>query len=493
MSSSYLTAKTAHDPMEARVFVDSLSKLSSLSSGIYGQFIEHLGKCIYGGIWVGPNSKTANVKGFRLDVLEAVKGIKPPLVRWPGGNFASSYHWEEGIGPRERRPRVFDPAWGAEEPNEFGTCEYIEWVRMVGAEPFIVVNAGNGTPEEAARWVEFCNSRGNTRYARLRRELGYPEPFSVKLWGVGNELYGRWQVGFCVDGEECARRTVEFVNQMKRADPSIKVVAVGCDYDPEWNVDMVKGAGEYIDYLSIHRYVFTSHQKRYEDLVAWPIAIEEDLLAIYRTVQMARARYHVKREIKLAFDEWNVWYPEAQPPLFTQVTRVKDAVFTGLVLNALQRLSGIVPIACFAQTVNVLPLILAEDDGRIALTPQYLAFKLYAEVQKGDVVRATAFSPSYHSGELDRVIPYVDASAVLAGGSLHLYLVNRHPDESARVEVFIRGFTPSTARHRWVAGSSVEDANTLDDPNRVKIEEAEYPFKGIVELPPHSVNAVTLS
>jgi alpha-L-arabinofuranosidase len=138
-------------------------------------------------------------------------------------------------------------------------------------------------------------------------------------------------------------------------------------------------------------------------------------------------------------------------------------------------------------------LILAEDDGRIALTPQYLAFKLYAEVQKGDVVRATAFSLSYHSGELDRVIPYVDASAVLAGGSLHLYLVNRHPDESARVEVFIRGFTPSTARHRWVAGSSVEDANTLDDPNRVKIEEAEYPFKGIVELPPHSVNAVTLS
>jgi alpha-N-arabinofuranosidase len=270
-------------------------------------------------------------------------------------------------------------------------------------------------------------------------------------------------------------------------------VAVGCDYDPEWNVDMVKGAGEYIDYLSIHRYVFTSHEKRYEDLVAWPIAIEEDLLAIYRTVQMARARYHVKREIKLAFDEWNVWYPEAQPPLLTQVTRVKDAVFTGLVLNALQRLSGIVPIACFAQTVNVLPLILAEDDGRIALTPQYLAFKLYAEVQKGDVVRATAFSPSYHSGELDRVIPYVDASTVLAGGSLHLYLVNRHPDESARVEVFIRGFTPSTARHRWVAGSSVEDANTLDDPNRVKIEEAEYPFKGIVELPPHSVNAVTLS
>lgn len=478
---------------EARVFVDAASKLWSLSRNIYGHFIEHLGKCIYGGIWVGARSRIPNINGFRLDVLEAVKGLKPPLVRWPGGNFASSYHWEDGIGPREKRPRVFDMAWGAEDPNEFGTCEYIEWTRMVGAEPFIVVNAGNGTPEEAARWVEFCNSRGHTRYANLRRELGYPDPFNVKLWGVGNELYGRWQVGFCVDGEECARRTVEFVNQMKRVDPEIKIVAVGCDYDPEWNIEMVEGAGEYIDYLSVHRYVFTGHQKKYEDLVAWPIAIEEDLLAIYRTVQMARAKYRVKREIKLAFDEWNVWYPEAQPPLLTQVTRVKDAVFTALVLNALQRLSGMVPIACFAQTVNVLPLILADDEGRMVLTPQYLAFALYSNVQEGDVVRTAVFSPSYRSSELDRAVLYIDASAVLAGSALHLYLVNRHPEERVRVEVFTRGFSPSTVHHRWVAGESVEDANTFEEPNRVRIESAEYPFKGAVELLPHSVNAITLS
>lgn len=479
--------------MEAEIFVDAGSRIAPLSRRIYGQFVEHLGRCIYGGIWVGDDSRIPNVKGFRLDVLNAVKGIKPPLVRWPGGNFASAYHWEDGIGPREQRPRRFELAWEAEEPNEFGTCEFIDWVRMVGADPFIVVNAGNGTPEEAAHWVEFCNSTRNTHYANLRRQLGYPEPFGVRLWGVGNELYGEWQVGFCADGEECARRTVEFVNEMKRVDRSVEIVAVGCDYDPQWNVDMVRVAGNYIDYLSVHRYIFVEHQgRRYEELVAWPIEIEEWLKAVYHTVQAARRRYSVKRDIKLAFDEWNVWYPEAKPPLLSQNTSVGDAVFTGLVLNALQRLCKIVPIACFAQTVNVLPLILTDDEGRIVLTPQYLVFKLYASPQEGDVVRVSSFSPAYTSSEVGMEIPFVDASAVRSSDELYLFIVNRHPEEGVRARVYVRGFEPIAAHHRWVAGSSVDDRNTFEDPSRVTVEEASYAFKGLVDLPPHSVNALVL-
>lgn len=443
---------------------------------------------------MGPDSTIPNVRGFRLDVLNAIREIRPPMVRWPGGNFASAYHWEDGIGPRGRRPRRFDLTWEAEEPNEFGTCEFIEWVRMVDAEPFIVVNAGNGTPEEAARWVEFCNSTRNTHYANLRRQLGYSEPFNVKMWGVGNELYGSWQVGFCRDGEECAQRTIEFVNEMKRVDRSIEIVAVGCDYDPQWNIDMVRIAGNYIDYLSVHRYIFTEHQGRsYEELVAWPVEIEEWLKATYHTVQMARRRYGVRKDIKLAFDEWNVWYPEAKPPLLSQNTAVRDAVFTAIVLNALQRLSRIVPIACFAQTVNVLPLILTDDEGRIVLTPQYLVFKLYASVREGEVVRTVCLSPSYASREIGCEVQYLDASAVLADGSLHLFVVNRHPEEKVQVRVSIRGFVPATVRHRWVSGGSVEDRNTFEQPSRVAVNETIYAFKGIVELPPHSVNAVTLS
>ncbi|MEM4874583.1 MAG: alpha-L-arabinofuranosidase C-terminal domain-containing protein [Thermofilaceae archaeon] len=480
--------------MEAEILIDATSRVAALNKGIYGQFIEHLGRCIYGGVWVGPTSRIPNVKGFRLDVLNAVREIRPPIVRWPGGNFASSYHWEDGIGPRERRPRRFELAWEAEEPNEFGTCEFIEWARMVGAEPFIVVNAGNGTPEEAARWVEFCNSTRNTHYANLRRQLGYSEPFKVKLWGVGNELYGSWQVGFCEDGEECARRTIEFVNEMKRVDRTIEIVAVGCDYDPQWNIDMVRVAGNYFDYLSVHRYIFTEHQGRsYEELVAWPVEIEEWLKATYHTVQAAKRRYGIRKDIKLAFDEWNVWYPEARPPLLSQNTAVRDAIFTALVLNALQRLSRIVPIACFAQTVNVLPLILTDDEGRILLTPQYFIFKLYSSVQEGDVVRTVCFSPSYTSKEVGTEVQYVDASAVLSGGKLHLFVVNRHPDERVKARVFIRGFEPSAVHHRWISGASVDDRNTFEEPSRVAISETSYAFKGFVELPPHSVNVLTLS
>ncbi|MCS7104101.1 MAG: hypothetical protein NZ954_00860 [Thermofilaceae archaeon] len=480
--------------MQAKVFVDAESKIARLDDRIYGQFIEHLGRCIYGGIWVGENSKIPNLKGFRLDVLNAVRELKPPIVRWPGGNFASAYHWEDGIGPRESRPRKFELAWEAEESNEFGTCEFIEWTRLVYTEPFIVVNAGNGTPEEAAHWVEFCNSTRNTRYAEWRRRLGYREPFNVKLWGVGNELWGRFQVGFCRDGEECAWRTAEFVNEMMRVDPTIKIVAVGCDYDLEWNIDMVKIAGNYFDYLSVHTYVFADRQGRtYEDLAAWPTALEENLRTIYRLVEVTKRRYGVKKDIKLAFDEWNVWYPEAKPPLLSQITKVKDAIFTALVLNSLQRLNRIVPLACFAQTVNVLPLILTDDEGRMLLTPQYLVFKLYAEAREGDVVRTLAFSPSYHSDELDSEVPYIDSSAVFTNGRLYLFLVNKHPEEKVETEIFIRGFEPSSLNHKWISGESIEDMNTFDEPNRVKLGERDQSFKRLIELPPHSVNLLTLS
>jgi alpha-N-arabinofuranosidase len=204
--------------------------------------------------------------------------------------------------------------------------------------------------------------------------------------GIGNELQGRWQVGFCRDAEECAWRTVQFADHMKRVDPSIKLVAVGVDYDSELNIDMIRIAGEYIDYLSIHTYIFIDRQgKTYEDLVARPIAIEENLKHIYITIEQTRRRYRVKKEIKITFDEWNVWYPEARPPYLEQITSMKDTIFTALVLNALQRLSNIVPIATFTQTVNVLPLILTKEDKTL-LTPQYLVFKLYTEIAEGNVV-----------------------------------------------------------------------------------------------------------
>ncbi len=478
--------------MDCGVFIDATSTLGKLDRRCYGQFIEHLGKCIYGGVWVGEGSDIPNVRGFRRDVLEAVRKLKPPIVRWPGGNFSSGYHWLDGVGPRDRRPKRLDLAWGAEEPNEFGTDEFLEWCRLVGTEPFIVVNAGNGTPMEAANWVEYCNSAGNTYYASLRRSNGRPEPYGVRVWGIGNELYGRWQVGFCVDGEECARRTVEFANEMRKVDPGIELVAVGCE-DPEWNIEMVKGAGRYFNHLSVHIYI--KGVDSYRELASAPVDIERRLRAVYSLIESVRRKYEIENEIKIAFDEWNVWYPEAKPPLHEQVTSVRDAVFTGLVLNALHRLCRVVSIGGFAQTVNVLPLIIASDDGRMALTPQYLVFKMYGENTGDLVVRSIADSPTYKSQEVDEYVPFLDVSATVeeGGGTLYVHAVNRHEKEDANLKVKFRGFKPKVAYNTYVAGESLEDRNTLDEPDVVGIEGGAvklYDDGAEITLKPHSVNII---
>ena len=481
--------------MESKGFVDASALLGRLDKRCYGQFIEHLGKCIYGGIWVGENSGIPNKKGFRLDVLQAVKDLQPKVIRWPGGNFSSGYHWLDGVGPREKRPKRFDMAWGAEEPNAFGTSEFLEWCRLVNAEPFIVVNAGNGTPEEAARWVEYCNLKSGSYYASLRRKHGYSEPYGVKLWGIGNELYGKWQIGFCVDGAECARRTIEFANEMRKVDPNIELVAVGCE-DPEWNLEMVKNASEYFDYLSVHIYI--KGYKPYRELAAISLDIERRLRNVYALVQAARRKYRIEREIRLAFDEWNVWHPEAKVPLHEQVTSIGDAVFTGAVLNMFHRLCRVVPIGGFAQTVNVLPLIIASDDGRMVLTPQYLVFKLYGANTGDFVLKTVVDTDCYMSSELNEPVPFIDLSATISQDrrTVYLHIVNRHETEPSELEVSFRKFTPKEASHQYVAGETVKDRNTFDNPKNVKIQKACAEVKDdkvLLDLPAHSVNVVKIS
>jgi alpha-N-arabinofuranosidase len=258
---------------------------------------------------------------------------------------------------------------------------------------------------------------------------------------------------------------------------------------------MVKSAGEYFDYLSVHIYIWGP--KPYKELVAVPVDIEQRLNGVYSLVQSARQRYGVKREIKLAFDEWNVWYPEAKVPLLEQVTNVSDAVFTGGVLNALQRLCNNVPIGGFAQTVNVLPLILTSDDGRIVLSPQYLVFKLYVSNTGSYVLKSVVDAPSYFSSELGEHVPFVDLSTTMTEDkkNVYLHLVNKHESEHAEFKASFRGFKPKKGSAQYVAGESPEDRNTFDKPDCVRIEEVSVKVeKGevVVELSPHSVTAVKL-
>ncbi|GAI11507.1 unnamed protein product, partial [marine sediment metagenome] len=222
-----------------RIKVDLERVIGKIDPNIYGHFIEHLGRCIYGGIYE-EGSRLSDENGFRKDVLKAVRSIKCPLLRWPGGNFASNYHWEDGIGPKEERPVRFDLAWNKEETNRFGTDEFIEYCRAVGAEPYICVNIGTGNLDEAIHWLEYCNSTGNTYYAKLRAKNGHPEPYRVKYWGVGNENYGEWQVGYR-SAKEYAKVLREYAYFMKVVDPTVKIIAVGAD-EPEWDLEVIKTA-----------------------------------------------------------------------------------------------------------------------------------------------------------------------------------------------------------------------------------------------------------
>ncbi|ADM27889.1 Alpha-N-arabinofuranosidase [Ignisphaera aggregans DSM 17230] len=482
------------------IFVDPFISIGRISRRIYGHFIEHWGRCIYGGIWVGPNSSIPNINGFRKDVIEAVRGIRASIVRWPGGNFSSQYHWLDGIGPRENRPRKLNLAWitkeGAEiEINEFGTDEYIEWVRLIGAEPFIVVNMGNGSPEEAANWVEYCNSSKDTYFARLRVKYGHREPYNVKIWGLGNEQWGWWQVGFTLSGEEYGRRALEFANEMKRVDPSIELVAVGHDEDMEWNIDMLKMLKDYIDYLSIHTYIWPENYS-YEDFVATSLLIEDKIRAVYSTIVYAKNRYGIKKDIKIAYDEWNVWYPEARDYPYIQITSVKDAVWTALFLNTLHKYSDHVKIANFAQLVNSIALIIARDDGSLLLTPQYLVFKLYTMHNARDVVKTVVESPSYISEKLGKVVDYIDVSTLREDNILYIYIVNRSRDEEAEIDVHIKNLTPKAVEHLYIAGRSIDDKNTFDNPNNVEIENnKEFSILGNtinVKLKPHSINMLKI-
>jgi alpha-N-arabinofuranosidase len=480
--------------VDVSVLVDPTFRVGRINRGIYGQFIEHVGRCIYGGVWVGEGSKIPNEKGFRRDVLEAVSELRPSLVRWPGGNFASNYHWMDGVGPRRDRPKKLDMAWGGLDPNEFGTCEFIEWCRMIGAEPYLVVNAGNGTPEEAARWVEFCNFSADTYYTSLRAGSGYREPFKVQLWGVGNELYGDWQVGYCLDGKECARRTIEFANEMKKVDPTIELVAVGCDSDMEWNIDMVKHAGRYFEHLSVHRYFFTRDMS-YEDILSEPFIWERMLRSVYDSITITAKKAGLKKEIGVAFDEWNLWNPEAIPPAHDQVTTLRDGIFTALVLNSLQRLCREVRIACFAQTVNVLPLIATDDEGRMYVNPQYLAFKLYGNTTQDVAVKCSVDSSTFYSRRLNQSLDYCDAVASISneGDKVAIQIVNASPAEEALCQIRIKSFRPSEAEASYVGGRGLEDRNNFEDPRRVTITSGKASVKnGLVEYvaPRHSISSV---
>lgn len=500
-----------------RLVVGLDERVSDIDPNIFGHFIEHLGHCIYPGIWVGRGSDIPNYDGLRVDVVEAFRSIGAPIIRWPGGCFADAYHWMDGVGPVERRPRRINIWWGGEESNEFGTDEFIRLCRLVGAEPYICVNVGSGSPEEAAAWVEYCNYAGGSRYARLRVENGYPEPYRVRYWGVGNE---NWGCGGSFDPVYYAWEYRRFATFLKQTDPSIKLVACG-HISRDWNLRLMESLRDFIhliDYLSIHYYFFRNPQ-RYGGDVDFT---DEQYLNLLFDIQ--HLEYELKQAISIvdffsegrkdvwiAVDEWGVWHPQAtsENGLYQQNT-LRDAILAASILNLFIKYSSKVRMANIAQAVNVLQSICLTRGRDTVLTPTYHVFKLYKPHMASIALRTRIESPTIREPSRDDFVSLrgvrrkleplkaIDASASIdqGGNRLVITVVNRSLDEDIDIEVVVNGgYRVAESEYAYITSKDVRSYNDFDTPNNVRIIEEPIDIKSnrfTLNLQKHSINRLIL-
>ena len=482
--------------------IDPERTLGTIDRNIFGGFAEHLGRCIYGGIY-DPDSPLSDKDGLRTDVLTALKRLRIPLVRYPGGNFVSGYRWRDGIGPVPERPARVDLAWNDLETNHFGTNEFIRFCRNLGTEPYIAVNCGDGNMREATDWVEYCNGRRDTALVKLRRQHGFPEPHNVKYWGIGNEVDGHWQIG-AKTAREYARTFTEFAKVMKWTDPDIKLIASAVSNWEgrfvEWTQLLLEQASNLIDYLSLHWYVGNWNNSFAEYMTVSEL-FEERLSSYEGLIRALCLERKIIHPLSIAVDEWNVWYrtrsPEAGGPTrnkLEEIYNLEDALVTAMHFNAFIRHAKSVKMANIAQIVNVIAPIFTRKDGLVLQTIFY-PFEVYSSTcgQTALDVRLTGdtFSGGKYTG-----VPTLDVSATLdnTGKQLALFVVNRSPDKVMETRIdLLSGRFSGMARAITINGPDIKAENTFDNPDQVKTKECVLSFDGpslVYEFEPHSVTAL---
>src|SRR5579864_4244888 len=473
----------------ARIKIDFDRRIGTIDRKIYGNFIEHLGRCIYDGIY-DEKSSLSDSDGFRKDVLEAARGIHVPLLRWPGGNFSSGYNWKDGVGPKDARPRRWDTAWQEEEPNRFGTDEFIQYCRKLGAEPYITVNMGTGTMQDAADWVEYCNATTDTSWANLRKKNGHPEPYNIKYWGLGNEIYGGWQAGH-KDAAGYAADALEFAKMMRWVDPSIQLVACGGP-GVEWNMTVLERVANIVDYISLHHYGGTlDTAKEFADATA----MEKQIGVLDAVFTAAMARTQKKERVGIAVDEWNIWFrswfQRGNNHMLEEVYNLRDALWVATGLNAFHRNCRTVKLADMAQLVNVIAPIMSNDKGIVQQTTYY-PLKLYSEhcgnVALDALVRSDTFPDLPET-------PYLDVSATTddANQKLTLAIVNRHPTADISADIAIEGFKPQNSGEIFeINGPSLDATNTFEAPNQVTAKRRTFSGAGPAFRQTFAAHSVTV-
>ncbi|KAF9262484.1 glycoside hydrolase family 51 protein [Marasmius fiardii PR-910] len=436
------------------IHIDKSRQIAPVDPKIYSGFTEHMGRCIYGGIYEPDNQHGLSDPntGLRKDVLSVLKSLNIPVFRYPGGNFVSSYRWQDGIGPKQHRPRRPELAWLTEESNQFGTDEFMTFCREMNAEPYICLNMGTGTLEDALAWLEYCNSSANTYYANLRRKNGHEEPYGVKYWSLGNEVWGPWQVGQ-MTAEDYAKKAFQWAKALKLLDPSIKLVSCGETGYADWDRVVLKKLAPVVDFHSIH--IYTVSQGDHSVNVMGPAAAEKAIEITKSLTDLALIEAGLDKEIPVCFDEWNVWDPVRAPGEkgAEEHYDLSDALAVASWLNVFVRKADVVKIACIAQSVNVISPIITSPSGLYKQTTFY-PLQLFATLMHGTSLDVHVQSPVYEGKTVPSFVKdispkggevggsrdlrkWIDVSAVLSDSLLEIRvaIVNRHPTDGFEVPI----------------------------------------------------------
>ena len=479
-------------------------QIGPVDERVFGGFLEHIGRAVYEGVY-DPQSRHADADGFRQDVLTALKRLNMTAMRYPGGNFASGYHWLDGVGPREKRPKVRELAWQSLEPNSFGTDEYVRLCRRMSWTPMLTVNLGTGGPEEARNWVEYCNCPAGTRWADLRAASGAAAPHGVKLWCLGNEMDGPWQLGH-VPADQYAIRAQQAAKMMKDTDGSVEVVVCGsCTPGMatymEWDGRVLEHMGDLADYVSLHRYV-GNRENDSTDFLAVGASVDRQIEEMDAACRFVQARRRSQKRAYLCFDEWNVWYKNMEmngrgqfaPHLIEEVYNLEDALVVGGFLNSFIRHADSVKIANLAQIVNVIAPVLTRGDEIVTQTI-FHPFEMFSRRRRGTALRAATKGPRYESRSYGPV-NVIDASAILDGDRLSVFAINRSLGEPAPLTVRLADRAiAALASGEILAGTDPKAANTFERPEAVVPQalDAVGIAQGAAQmtLPPLSLAAMT--
>ena len=468
--------------MKVGVKISKDKVISKIDDRIYSSFIEHLGRAVYGGIYE-PGHPTADDQGFRQDVMNLIKELKVPMVRYPGGNFVSGYNWEDGTGDKSKRPRKMELAWNSIETNEVGIDEFQEWAKRADSDIMMAVNLGTRGADDARNLVEYCNSETDTYYADMRRKNGFDKPFGIKLWCLGNEMDGDWQIG-TKRANEYGRLACETAKLMKMVDPSIELVACGSsgpfmETFGQWEETVLRETYEHVDYLSLHSYYGNPDDNSQEYLGSATIMDKfiKDVVAICDKIKEEKKS---DKQIMLSFDEWNVWFHSNEqdkeqapwqiaPPLLEDMYNLEDAIVVGDLMITLLKHSDRVKVACLAQLVNVIAPIMTVTGGGIWKQTIFYPFKYTSVNGRGTAIGADITCDVFSAGKTENA-PTVDAVAVLSEdeSELAVFAVNRKLGEDAELDLNLEGFEGyKLVEHISMEGEDLKAGNSIDNPDKV--------------------------